>query len=554
MDPMATLLVLAGQTLHGRNATLASPAEGRRLAEAEAALGGALAPSLRAFWERYDGATVGKLRVLSVAEALERRGVVTEGLLPVIEHEERLYALDPQGADGDGEWPVIDARSFDPEGTTFLRFLLAAMETEPAKKAERDPEHAPHWVAWAESLDADPRAAEDVLARGVLAARPVTASLVLTLAELAMRAGRVADAKEHLEAAMRAEILDRRDESARLDAVAQRLAIARAENDGPTAERCLALLGDHRAMTAGVWRDELLHAVAKGDEKWTRHAADVLRAIQPDDADAARLVTLADSMREAASLVLEGRGAIVRGELSKATMLMRRATNRAELAVAFTGLAEALDRSGQPGAVEAAYQATKLGPTLPEAWFELGEAHLQEGNDVAAERAFREVLKLDPAWKLVHTKLAQALIRHGRIADAVEEARQGAEDSDDPFFAHSILGDALFELGDHASAAQAYEMALSMQNEDHWTLHQAALATAEAGNYPRAADLYEQALRHNPDRCHRTLADFADLKRRMGRIGDAVRLYREAVKAAPDHREYKELLRDAQKELSSAPN
>ena len=68
-----------------------------------------------------------------------------------------------------------------------------------------------------------------------------------------------------------------------------------------------------------------------------------------------------------------------------------------------------------------------------------------------------------------------------------------------------------------------------------------------------SADLYDLALKHK-DRCHRTLADYADLKRRMGRIGGAVKLYREAVKAAPDHREYKEMLREAQKELSAAPN
>lgn len=554
MEPVQTLLALAERTLESRGATLPPPVAGERLAEAEAALGSKLAPSLRAFWERYDGATAGTLRVLSVAEALDRRGKVVEGLLPVAEDGERLFAVDRQAADSEGEWPVLDAQSFDPEGTTFLRFLLAILESELSRKVERDPEHAPHWVAWAESLEADPAAAEGVLLRGVLSARPVTASLLLALGELAARGGRAAEAKANFEAAILAETVDRRDEAARLDAAAERLALARAEGDTASAERCLAALGDRRASTAAVWRDELLHAVARGDQEWSRHALDVLRAIQPDDADAARLGTLGDAVREAASLVLEGRGAIARGETGKATALMRRATHRAELAIAFAGLAEALDRAGQPGAVEAAHQATRINPVLPEAWFELGEAHLQEGNDGAAERAFRQVLTIDPAWSLAHTKLAQALIRLGKPSEAVDEARKGVSEGDDPFFAHSILGDALFESGDHADAAGAYEEALQLQSEDHWTLHQAALATTEAGNYPRAADLYDLALKHNPDRCHRTLADYADLKRRMGRIGDAVRLYREAVKAAPDHREYKEMLRAAQKELSGAPN
>jgi tetratricopeptide (TPR) repeat protein len=554
MEPLQSLLALALGALERRGASFAPPAPADRLAEAEVALGGKLAPSLRAFWERHDGGTAGTLRVLPLAEALERRAAVAEGLLPVVEEGERLFALDRQSADIDGEWPVIDVTSFDPEGTTFLRFLLAALEAEHSRKVERDPEHAPHWVAWAEALEADPAAAEAVLVRGTLAARPVTASLLLALGELAQRRGRTAEAKDHFEAAMLAETLDHRDEGARLDAAAERLALARAEGDVPVVDRCLVALGDRRASTAAIWRDEVLHAVARGDAQWSRHALDVLRAIQPDDADAPRLGAQSDAVREAASLVLEGRNAIACGETGKAATLMRRATNRAELAIAFAGLAEALDRAGQPGAVEAAHQATRLNPVLPEAWFELGEAQLQDGNDAAAERAFRQALKVDPGWTLVHTKLAQALIRLGRFAEAVDEARLGAKDSEDPFFAQSILGDALFEAGEHGDAARAYEEALRMQSEDHWTLHQAALATTEAGNYPRAADLYELALRHNPDRCHRTLADYAELKRRMGRIGDAVRLYRQAIKAAPDHREYKELLREAQKELSSAPN
>jgi len=554
MDPIRTLLALAERALEKRGATLLSPAPAERIAEVEAALGGKLPPSLRVFWERHQEASVGTLHVLSPQDALQRRTAAAEGLLPIALDGERLYALDRQGADGDGEWPVLDAQSFDPEGTTFLRFLLAALETEISRKVDRDPEHAPHWVQWAESLDGDPEAAEGVLVRGALAARPVTCSLLLALGELAARAGRIAEAKDHFDSAMAAEALDRRDESARLDAAAERLALARVDDDAATAERCLAALGDRRASTAAVWRDELLHAVARDDKEWARHAQEVLRAIQPDDSDAARLGTLADAVREAASLVLEGRGAIARGETGKAATLMRRATHRAELAIAFAGLAEALDRAGQPGAVEAAHQATRINPVLPEAWFELGEGQLQEGNDAGAERAFRQVLAIDPAWALARTKLAQALVRMGKTADAVEEARKGAQDSEDPFFAQSILGDALFEAGEHAEAARAYEEALRLQSEDHWTLHQAALATTEAGNYPRAADLYDLALVHNPDRCHRTLADYAELKRRMGRIGDAVRLYREAVKAAPEHREYKELLREAQKELSSAPN
>ena len=41
--------------------------------------------------------------------------------------------------------------------------------------------------------------------------------------------------------------------------------------------------------------------------------------------------------------------------------------------------------------------------------------------------------------------------------------------------------------------------------------------------------------------------------RRLGRIGDAVRLYRRAVAAVPNDPEWRQVLREAERELQSAP-
>ena len=60
----------------------------------------------------------------------------------------------------------------------------------------------------------------------------------------------------------------------------------------------------------------------------------------------------------------------------------------------------------------------------------------------------------------------------------------------------------------------------------------------------------------NNDRegCHQTLIDYGDLLRRVGRICDAVRLYRRAVAACPNDTEWRQMLREAERELMSAPN
>jgi hypothetical protein len=50
------------------------------------------------------------------------------------------------------------------------------------------------------------------------------------------------------------------------------------------------------------------------------------------------------------------------------------------------------------------------------------------------------------------------------------------------------------------------------------------------------------------------LVDFGDHLRRMGRIGDAVKLYRRAVAAVPGEQEWKQTLKEAERELLAAPN
>ena len=50
------------------------------------------------------------------------------------------------------------------------------------------------------------------------------------------------------------------------------------------------------------------------------------------------------------------------------------------------------------------------------------------------------------------------------------------------------------------------------------------------------------------------MVDYADHLRRLGRIGDAVKLYRRAVAAVPGEVDWKQTLREAERELLAAPN
>jgi tetratricopeptide (TPR) repeat protein len=161
---------------------------------------------------------------------------------------------------------------------------------------------------------------------------------------------------------------------------------------------------------------------------------------------------------------------------------------------------------------------------------------------------------MDATYGLGYAKLAQVLLEQGRSLEALESITAAAERGGDPFFLAAIRGDIYAEMERHSEAAESYDHALSVEPDDHWALHQAAVEHGFAGNSARAAELFEAALKNDRDGCHQTLIDYGDHLRRIGRIGDAVKLYRRAVAAVPGDPEWKQTLRDAERELLAAPN
>jgi tetratricopeptide (TPR) repeat protein len=226
----------------------------------------------------------------------------------------------------------------------------------------------------------------------------------------------------------------------------------------------------------------------------------------------------------------------------------------AELGAAHALLAEALNATRARGAVEAAEKATALNPYLVDGWRELGDAYLEANDLKSAERAFRRVVEMDATYGLGFAKLAQVLLEQGRTLEALEAITEAGERGGDPFFIAAIRGDIYAEMERHNEAAEAYDEALDIEPEDHWALHQAALEHGFAGHPSRATALFQAALEHDGDGCHQTLVDYADHLRKLGRIGDAVKLYRRAVAAVPTDQEWRQALRDAERELLAAPN
>jgi tetratricopeptide (TPR) repeat protein len=561
-------------------------AEGQR--RFAAAMGVPPPPGLATFLAAHDGGLLAPdTRLLTLDEAAAR---VTGGariagsarwqvgLWPVAERAGRRYALDAEEASGDGEWPVVEVteHGVDRVGTSFLRFLhvlcaelaagsasgdaaLALAET----RCRRDPGHADHWLDMAELLEAAGRTAEidATLEAALRAATPATPALMLAIGMRSVRAGDNEGALRAFKDAIALEPVGARDDDARLDAAALVFVLAAERGDAATATAARALLGESTSATAAFWRGEALGALAEdGDKPVPPVGALALRIVamlEPDDRDLPKLQAPSRNLRAGLRRLKEGRDALEAGQAEAAVRAVRAALatpDLADLGAAQAFLAESLNAARDPGAVAAAKRATEINPTLVDGWRELGDGQLEAGELKEAEAAFRRVVSMDTTYGLGYAKLAQVLLEQARTLEALEAISEAARRGGDPFFIAAIRGDIYAEMERHPEAAEAYDQALAIDPEDHWALHQAALEHGFAGHQGRASELFQAALEHDRDGCHQTLIDYGDHLRRMGRIGDAVKLYRRAVAAVPGEQDWKQTLREAERELLAAPN
>jgi tetratricopeptide (TPR) repeat protein len=601
VDPVRTLVGALERELAAVPGVELNAGVGPGAAERFRTTFGSDAPAgLLALLSVHDGGRLpGGSKLLTLAESETRfRELSSEnhtGLWPFLDHGGRRYALDAQGTSADGEWPVVEVApsGLDRVGTSLLRFLhvLAAELTATAalgdaaaggagatveatsrsqvlarERCRRDPGLADHWLELAQLQEegGEDAAVDATLASAVRAATPPTPALLFAVGMRAALHQDWAAAGRAFEDAMALEPLTARDDDARLDAAAAVQVLASERGDAAALATARRVLADGATATAAFWRVEALHALgaepSEVDLPEVKLRIDlgsrIVAALVPGDPDIARVkeprspATIAGlrALRRAREALELGRPdeAVKQGRLSVEKL--------PEMGAAWALLAEALNATHDRGALEAGRKATMLNPALVEGWRELGDAELDAGDFRAAERAFRKVVEIDETYGLGYAKLAQVLLEQERTLEALEAIGAAADRGGDPFFVAAIRGDVYAEMERHSEAAEAYDDALKIDPEDHWALHQAAVEHGHAGHLSRASELFEAALKHDRDGCHQTLIDFGDLLRKSGRIGDAVRMYRKAVAAVPGDPEWKQTLKEAERELLAAPN
>ncbi len=163
------------------------------------------------------------------------------------------------------------------------------------------------------------------------------------------------------------------------------------------------------------------------------------------------------------------------------------------------------------------------------------------------EPLLERILKLapegDPCRVFAHRHLAELRLEEDPWAAALHLRKViGAKPHDD--VAHSLMALAQALLGNYRAAVSSYRRALTLEPRNPWYHHNLGHLLDVALDDPSAALAHlEVALAHADPPEHEITASVAHCLARVGRMGQAQELARQAAEAAPENREHRALLR-----------
>jgi Flp pilus assembly protein TadD len=231
----------------------------------------------------------------------------------------------------------------------------------------------------------------------------------------------------------------------------------------------------------------------------------------------------------------------VQGRLQEAVEHYRRSLalqpNRAETQNNLGAACDALGRATE--AIASFQEVVRLKPDSPDAYFSLASICTRQGDAGAASRyyaeavpRFRQLLELQPHSADALYKLGRALIRLGRMDEALDALQPAVQLLPNAAEAHNDLGYALAALGHHEQATGAYRQAIVLRSNYALAHNNLGTSLVELGSLVDAVEEYQEALRLQPDypEAHHNLGlALVALQRHE----EAVRCYRQAIRLKP---------------------
>src|SRR5215471_16936018 len=129
----------------------------------------------------------------------------------------------------------------------------------------------------------------------------------------------------------------------------------------------------------------------------------------------------------------------------------------------------------------------------------LGYALMRQGKIEEAVYHYSEALRIAPNYALAHNNLGDALARQNKVAEAVRQYTEALRLHPDYAEAHNNLGNALMDAGKVEEAVSHYTKALQLSPNSALFHNNLGSALASQGRAEEAVRSYNEALRLNPN-------------------------------------------------------
>src|SRR6266571_4161992 len=178
--------------------------------------------------------------------------------------------------------------------------------------------------------------------------------------------------------------------------------------------------------------------------------------------------------------------------------------------------------------------AAAIDPRSPVGQYSLGLALVRQGKLTEAIEHFKTALQIKPEYPDAHTNVGAALADQGKLAEAIDYYREALQSKPGYAIAHINWGVALAQQGKPAEAIEHYRQALQLKPDSAEAHANWGLALADQGKLAEAIDHYRQALQIKPESTEVHIIWGTALADR-GRLAEASEHYRQALQIQPDH-------------------
>ena len=153
--------------------------------------------------------------------------------------------------------------------------------------------------------------------------------------------------------------------------------------------------------------------------------------------------------------------------------------------------------------IEQLRKVIAIAPTFARAHFALGKALIRDGKIPEAVQELQEATRLDPQSGESHYQLGLALARAGRKDEAAAEVQKGrelssADDRNQNANLDLAEGQTALDKGELEQAVTKFRQAINLQPESSEAQHDLGLALAKQGDVKGASGAFRKALELNP--------------------------------------------------------